>query len=65
MQDMMTGILHIIKKELERSEWKKDVFRPLMKWFMMSMIPYAIGVMCINFFLTIAAVSLVLYLYRR
>lgn len=62
---MFSGIIVMIRKELEKPEWKKEILRPMMKWLFFSIWPVALGIMCINFFLTIAAVSLVLYLYRR
>lgn len=65
MNDMFSGLVVLIRKELEKPEWKKEILRPLMKWLFQSILPFALGIMCINFFLTIAAVSLVLYLYRR
>lgn len=65
MHEIFTSVVNLMRKELENPEWKKDVLRPLMKWLLYSMLPYALGLVCINFFLTIAAVSLVLYIHRR
>lgn len=65
MHELFSGFVALLRKELENPEWKKEVLRPLMKWLLYSMMPYALGLICVNFFLTIAAVSLVLYIYRR
>jgi len=43
---------------IEKNNWKKDIT----KWIFYVIWPYALGIICINFFLTIAAVSLVLYI---
>lgn len=61
---MLKSIKKIIKESLENEEWKKDVIYPMNKWIFTLILPYALGIICINFFLTIAAVSLVLYIFR-
>ena len=63
--ELFSGLLILIRKELEKPEWKKEILRPLLKWLMYNSMPYIIGFVCLNFFLTIAAISLVLYLYRK
>jgi len=64
MSDLINAIAIVIRKEMEKSEWKQQVVEPLLKWLFTGMLPYVIGLICINFFMTIAAVSLVLYLYK-
>jgi len=65
MQDILTSIVEKIKIELDKPEWKHEILKPITKWMFWNIIPYAILIICLNFFLTIAAVSLVLYLYKR
>jgi hypothetical protein len=65
MSDLVSSILLLLRKEFDKPEWKQEVLEPITKWISTLMIPYALGLICINFFLTIAAVSLVLYVYKR
>lgn len=62
---MLKSVKKIIKESLESEEWKKEVIYPMNKLIFSSILPYALGIICINFFLTIAAVSLVLYIFRK
>lgn len=65
MKEILNSIVELIKRELEKPEWRQEVLRPLTRWIAVGILPYVFGIICINFFLTIAAVSLVLYIYRR
>lgn len=65
MNDLLNSIVAIIKRELEKPEWRQEVLRPITRWIAVGILPYILGIICLNFFLTIAAVSLVLYIYRR
>jgi hypothetical protein len=65
MKDLINTIVALIKRELEKPEWRQDVLRPLTRWIALGILPYVLGIICLNFFLTIAAVSLVLYMSRR
>lgn len=58
MSDLFGILTCIIKKEMEKPEWNEYVYKP----FLISLIPYVLGIICVNFFMTIAAVSLVLYI---
>lgn len=65
MSDIVSSIAHMLRAELDKPEWKREVLEPITKWLLWRIIPIGLGIMCLNFFLTIAAVSLVLYLYKR
>ncbi len=41
-----------------------DIMKPIIKSFMIGLTPYLIGFLFINFFLTVGANSLILYIYR-
>ena len=62
---MLYWLLDLIRRELDKPEVKQELLSPFTKWVFWNMLPYAIGIICLNFFFTIAAVSLVLYLYNR
>lgn len=61
MSELLGSISNIVRKEIEKPEWKQQVMEPLTQWIFGSIWPYALGIILVNFFLTIAAVSLVLY----
>ena len=61
MADIFTSISSLIRKEMDKPEWKQQVLAPITHWIFGSIWPYALGIIIINFFMTIAAVSLVLY----
>lgn len=65
MSSAFTSIVALFRRELEKSEWREEVLRPLTKWIALGILPYALAIICLNFFMTIAAVSLVLYLRRK
>jgi len=65
MSDIINSITNIIKKELDKPEWKQQVLEPLTKWIFSNIWPWALGLILINFFLTIVAVSVVLYFVMR
>jgi hypothetical protein len=61
MSDLFSTIIATLRKELEKKEMQERVLQPLMQWFFRHIIPYVLVIMLVNFFLTIGAVSLVLY----
>ncbi len=61
MSELINSFTYILKKELNKPEWKQQVTEPITKWVFSNIWPYALGIILINFFLTIGAVSLVLY----
>jgi len=65
MSELLQSIVIHIKKEIDKPEWKQSVLEPIVKWIFSTMWPYALGIICLNFFMTIAAVSLVLYVYNK
>jgi hypothetical protein len=65
MSELLQSIVVHLRKEIDKPEWKQKVIEPVIKWILHSMWPYAIGMICLNFFTTIAAVSLVLYVYHK
>jgi hypothetical protein len=65
MTELLQSFVNHIKKEIDKPEWKQKVLEPIIKWIFSIIWPYAIGIICLNFFMTIAAVSLVLYVYHK
>lgn len=59
--DIFEMITSNIAKELHKQTVKDEIIRPLLKWLLWHIIPYGIGIIILNFFTTVAAVSLVLY----
>jgi hypothetical protein len=64
MSDYIKLILNLLKKELLTVELQKEILQPMIKWILLKILPYIICIIIFNFFLTISAVSLVLYLYK-
>lgn len=65
MSDFIRSLKKTIIQNIESDEWKKEFLYPMNKWIFTIIWPYALGIICFNFFLTIAAVSLVLYVFNR
>lgn len=61
MSELINSLTYILKKELDKPEWKQLIVEPVTKWVFSNIWPWALGLILINFFLTIGAVSLVLY----
>lgn len=61
MSDIMQSIVRMFQKEMDKPEYKQQVLEPVTKWIFAKIWPYAIGIILVNFFMTIGAVSLVLY----
>ena len=61
MTDILDIFSNFIKEELNKPEWKQNIIEPISKWVFNTIWPWALGIILINFFLTIGAVSLVLY----
>lgn len=53
--------ISVLKKELEKPEWNEYILKPLL----ISLLPYILGVICLNFFMTILAITVVLYINRK
>jgi len=61
MSDLINSCAAILRKEMEKPEWKQQILEPVTRWIFGSIWPYALGIILLNFFMTIGAVSLVLY----
>jgi hypothetical protein len=61
MSDLVKSLTKVIRIELEKPEYKQQILEPVTRWIFSSIWPYALGIISLNFFMTIAAVSLVLY----
>ena len=61
MSDLVNSITNILKKELDKPEWKQLIMEPVSLCFFSNIWPWALGLILLNFFLTIGGVSLVLY----
>lgn len=59
--DILQMITSSIAKELHKQTIQDEIIRPLLKWLFWHIIPYGIAIIVLNFFMTIGAVSLVLY----
>lgn len=65
MHDYISLACSILRKELEKTETREKLLQPLLKWFFWHILPYVLAIILINFFLTIGAVSLVLFCVRK
>lgn len=61
MSDLFEILAGLLRQEFEKEEMRQKVLQPLMQWFFRHIIPYVVAIILLNFFLTIGAVSLVLY----
>ena len=61
MSEIFNSLTGIMRKEIDKPEWRQQVLEPMNKWIFGVMWPYALGIIVLNFFMTIGAVSLVLY----
>ena len=61
MSEILDLLTSCIRTEMDKPEWKQQIFEPINRWMFAKIWPYAIALICANFFMTIAAVSLVLY----
>lgn len=64
MSDIFSMVSNLLFEELSKKEVREKVLQPLLVWFLKLIVPYMIAIFCINFFLTIAAMCLVLYLRK-
>jgi len=61
---MIEMITAMVAKELYKQNIQEQIVRPLLKWLFWHMLPYMIAMIVLNFFITMGAISLVLYLKR-
>ncbi len=57
-------ITSVIAKELHKHTIQEQIIRPLLKWLYWHMMPYVLVMIVLNFFITVGAISLVLYLRK-
>ena len=61
MSELMKAFVTLIRTEMDKPEYTQEVLKPITRWIFSSVWPYALAIILINFFMTIGAVSLVLY----
>lgn len=62
--DFFDMMCNLIVEELQKNEVRDKILYPLLIWFLKLITPYVLAIFCVNFFLTIAAMCLVLYLRK-
>lgn len=62
--DFLGMICNMIVDELQKNEVRDKILYPLLIWFLKLIVPYVLAIFCVNFFLTIAAMCLVMYLRK-
>lgn len=62
---LVSFVLNIILKEIKKTEFKMEVFRPLVKNVLWFLFPYLCIFICINVFFMVAVVSFILYFVRK
>ena len=65
MSELLKSMIVYLRKEIDKPEWKQQILEPITKWIFIRVWLYALAIILINFFMTIAAVSLVLYVYHK
>ena len=56
---LMDMFMHMFREHVLQPEVQREIFRPLLKWFLWNLMPYVLLFIGLNFFTTLAAVSLV------
>lgn len=64
MSDFVEMVSNLVINEVNKKEIKEKILHPLLIWMLWQMAPYVLLIICLNFFLTIAALCLVLF-FRR
>ncbi len=62
--DMIEMITSVLARELHKQTIQEQILRPLLKWLFWHITPYVLAMIVLNFFITVGAISLVLYLKR-
>ena len=62
MKQIVHNGIEYIKSELDKPEIHQRIFQPLLRWFFKHILPYVVAIILLNFFMTIGAVFLVLYI---
>ena len=53
MSELLQSVITHLKKEIDKPEWKQKVLEPIVKWIFSIIWPYALGIICLNFFTTV------------
>jgi hypothetical protein len=61
MSEFIEMVSNLIINELNKKEVEEKILHPLLIWMLWQIIPFVLLFICLNFFLTIAAICLVLY----
>lgn len=64
MNDLVALASGLLQEELQKPEVKTQVLDPMLRWLLWNVAPYVVAFVLLNFFMTIAAVALVLYFLR-
>jgi|APGre2960657373_1045057.scaffolds.fasta_scaffold02168_8 hypothetical protein len=56
---LMTMLANLIREHVLEPEIQREIFKPLLKWFLWNLMPYVALFIGLNFFTTLAAVALV------
>lgn len=62
---LMDMFVHMFREHVLQPEVQRELFRPLLKWFLWNLMPYVLLFIGLNFFTTLAAVSLVFFSVNR
>jgi len=58
-------IMDFVRAEIRKPEMKEEVLRPLIKWVLWNLMPYAFLFIGLNFFFTMLAVLMVMLFIRN
>lgn len=58
-------IMDFVRAEIRKPEMKEEVLRPLIKWVLWNLMPYAFLFIGLNFFFTMLAVLLVMLFIKQ
>jgi len=62
---LMDMFMHMFREYVLQPEVQRELFRPLLKWFLWNLMPYVLLFIGLNFFTTLAAVALVFFSVNR
>jgi len=62
---LMDMFVHMFREHVLQPEVQRELFQPLLKWFLWNLMPYVLLFIGLNFFTTLAAVALVFFSANR
>jgi len=62
---LMDMFMHMFREHVLQPDVQRELFRPLLKWFLWNLMPYVLLFIGLNFFTTLAAVALVFFSVRN